>query len=178
VNYGRNYEGAPDDYVYIYSPDGPSAYVEYDQVVLARVAKDHIRDRQAYEFFQQVDANGQAIWTQDIQGRGPVFAYPGHCRRLGAIYHQATNRYWLVLAFNEEGGWGIFDAPTPWGPWTTVYFTEYWGLSKSHSYRFPTKWISNDGKDLHLVFSGRRHHSIDYDAFCVRKMNLSILSSK
>ena len=27
-----------------------------------------------------------------------------------------------------EGGFGIYDAPEPWGPWTTVFFTEKWDV--------------------------------------------------
>ena len=45
LNFGRNYAGARDDYVYIYSHDSDSAYQPADRVVLARVPKDRIRDR-------------------------------------------------------------------------------------------------------------------------------------
>ncbi len=50
LNYGRNYAGARDDYVYIYSQDGPGAYEPYDGVVMARVPKSRIGERAAYEF--------------------------------------------------------------------------------------------------------------------------------
>jgi CubicO group peptidase (beta-lactamase class C family) len=175
VNYGRNYEGAPDEYAYIYSPDGSSAYESYDHVVLARVRKDRLRDREAYEFFQHRDRSGQAVWTSDIEQRGPVFTYPEHCYRLEAVYHAATRRYWLVLAFNHEGGWGIFDAPSPWGPWTTVYFTPYWGLGRTHAYRIPTKWIKENGEELRVIFSGHKFRTTDYDALCLRKMSLTLI---
>lgn len=178
VNYGRNYAGAPDDYVYVYSPDGSSAYEEYDHIVLARVDRRNIRNKSDYEYFQGVTASGEPIWTPDVAVRRPVFTFPNHCHRLEAIYHAATGRYWLVSACNHEGGWGIFDAPTPYGPWSTVYFTDYWGLGKTHAYRFPTKWISEDGTKLHLVFSGRRFKSIDYDAMCVRAMTLDIIKGE
>ncbi|MGG1519360.1 serine hydrolase [Paenibacillus oryzisoli] len=174
VNYGQHYEGAQDNYVYIYSPDGPSAYEEYDHIVLARVNRDHIRSRSAYEFYRGTDEAGAPIWTTKLEDRGPVFTFPRHCHRLEALYHAATGRYWLVPACNHEGSWGIFDAPTPWGPWSTVYYTEYWGLGRTHSYRFPTKWISTDGTQLQLIFSGRRFKATDYDACCVRTMTLQL----
>lgn len=175
VNYGQNYDGAPDDYVYVYSPHGTSAYEEYDHIVLARVNRKQIRSLSEYEYFKGFDEAGGPVWTSNIEEMGPVFTFPNHCHRLEALYHKATERYWLVPACNHEGGWGIFDAPTPYGPWSTVYFTDYWGLGKTHSYRFPTKWISEDGTKLHLVFSGRRFKSIDYDAMCVRSMSLEII---
>ena len=60
LNFGRNYAGARDHYVYIYSHDSDSAYQPADRVVLARVPKDRIRDRAAYEFFTGLDADGEA----------------------------------------------------------------------------------------------------------------------
>src|SRR5258706_392833 len=37
LNFGRNYFGARDDFVYIYSPDSDNAYDRADRIVLARV---------------------------------------------------------------------------------------------------------------------------------------------
>jgi hypothetical protein len=175
VNYGQNYDGAPDDFVYVYSPDGSSAYEDYDHIVLARVHRNRVKNKGDYEYFKGLDEAGEPLWTPHIEEMGPVFTFPKHCHRLEALYHAATKRYWLVPACNHEGGWGIFDAPTPYGPWSTVYFTEYWGLAKTHSYRFPTKWISEDGTKLQLIFSGRRFKEIDYDAMCVRAMSLELI---
>ena len=39
LNFGHNYAGARDDFVYTYSQDGPSAYESSDALVLARVRK-------------------------------------------------------------------------------------------------------------------------------------------
>ena len=71
-----------------------------------------------------------------------------------------------------EGGFGIYDAPEPWGPWTTAFHTPYWGLGSTHGYRLPSKWISPDGRTMHLVFSGRKHNGVLWDAFCVRRFAL------
>ncbi|HUT74652.1 MAG TPA: serine hydrolase [Armatimonadota bacterium] len=174
LNFGRNYAGARDDYVYTYSPDGPSAYESYDRLVLARVRKERLRDRSAYELFASLDASGRPIWTRDITRRGAVFEYPGRCARTDAVYHPEIKRYLLALAFDRDGGWGIFDAPEPWGPWTTAYHAANWNLRGVHSYRLPSKWI--DGSTLHLVFSGHEHDGVDYDAFCVRRLRLDLRS--
>jgi hypothetical protein len=171
LNFGRDYTGARDDYVYTYSQDGPTAYEPYDRVVLARVPKDRIRSRDAYEFFQQLDGNGKPVWTRDIAARGGVFEYPGHCERLDVVYNPGIGRYLMALGFNHESGWGLFDAPEPWGPWTTAFHTERWDVPGTHGYRLPTKWIGKDGRTLYLVFSGKSADG--YDAFCVRKMELT-----
>lgn len=172
LNCGRDYTAAEDEYVYVYSCDGPGAYESYDQMALARVPKREVRDRGAYEFLAAVDGAGAATWTRDIAQRGSVFSYPGHCGRADVVYSPALKRYLLALGFDHKGGWGLFDAPRPWGPWTTVFHTEDWGLGQTHSYRLPAKWISSDSTRLAVVFSGRECAGVNYDAFCVREVRL------
>ena len=50
VNFGRDYDGARDNYVYAYSHDGPRADTPADRFVLMRVPKDQVPDRRAWEF--------------------------------------------------------------------------------------------------------------------------------
>ena len=59
----------------------------------------------------------------------------------------------------------MYDAPEPWGPWTTAYFTADWDVGLGETSCLPTKWMSADGGDVHLVFSGD-------DCFFVRKGTL------
>ena len=176
LQFGRNYAGARDGFVYVYSQDGPNAYEPSDGLVLARVPKGRILQRKAYEFFSHLDASGAPVWTRDIRQRGPVFTFPGHCQRVGAVYNPFCRRYLLSLGFDHAGGWGIFDAQKPWGPWSTAFFTRDWGLGNTHDYRLPSKWISDGGKKMVLVFSGREYNGIQYDAFCVRRCDLEFSS--
>ena len=169
LQFGPNYSGARDDYIYIYSPDGPSAYESYDAVVLARVHIDEAPYREAYQFFAGLK-DGRPVWSDDITKRRPVFEYPRHCGRIEVVWCAPLKRYLMLLAFNHRGGWGIFDAPQPWGPWTTAFFTPRWDMGDTHSYRLPTKWISPDGRRAWLVFSGLSSNTLDNDAFCVRQM--------
>jgi len=172
LNFGRNNAGARDEYVYLYSQDGPSAYDSDDHLVLARAPARRMRDRQAYEFFVRLDASGRPVWSRDIAARGAVFSNPGRCQRVDAVYVPGLRRYLVALGYGHDGAWGIFDAPEPWGPWTTVFHTEYWGLGNTHGYRLPSRWIAAEGKTLWLIFSGRPHNGTDYDAFCLRKLTL------
>lgn len=172
LNFGRDYMGARDGYVYTYSMDGPSAYETYDGVDLARVPRDRLSDRSAWEFFRGLDSDGNPLWTSEIDQRRPAFEYPAHCHRLDVVFHPGIKRYLLALAHNHDGAWGIYDAPDPWGPWTTAFHTDYWGLGATHGYRIPARWIDPDSGDFHLVFSGRTHQGVVYDQFCVRKATL------
>ncbi|MBI2479247.1 MAG: serine hydrolase [Planctomycetia bacterium] len=165
LNFGRNYAGARDEFVYIYSHDNDSAYKPADGMVLARVHKDRIRQREAYEFFTGVDAIGNPTWSPDVARRGAVFAHPNRCYRSGISYNAALQRYlWCQIIPGSdtrfEGGFAIYDALEPWGPWTTTFFTETWDVGPGETSSIPTKWISTDGQTIHLVFSGDDHFSV------------------
>jgi len=173
LNFGRDYAGARDGFVYVYSHDADNAYLPADRMVLARVPKDAIARREAYEFFAGLNADGSPRWTQDIGRREGVFRNPRKSFRSSVTYHAKSKRYlWTqtVPIAGEDprfaGGIGIFDAPEPWGPWTTVYFAERWDVGPGETSGFPAKWISDDGRTLYLVFSGM-------DSFSVRRATLT-----
>lgn len=164
LNFGPNYSGARDDFVYIYSPDSDSAYVPADRMVLARVRKDRIRERAAYEFLKMIGRDF-VMWSSGIEERCAVFSSKGQCYRSNISYDAPLKRYlWCHTLPAEDarfkGGLAIFDAPQPWGPWTTVYYNQDWDIAPGESSSFPTKWISADGKTLHLVFSGEDSYSV------------------
>ncbi len=96
LNFGKNYAGARDEFVYVYSPDSNSAYETADRLVLAHVPKTHLRERAAYRFFAGLDASGQPRWTRETRERGAVFTHRGHCYRLGITYNAALRRYLLA----------------------------------------------------------------------------------
>jgi hypothetical protein len=180
LNFGRNYSGARDHYVYVFSPDADSAYSAADSLVLARISAKKIRQRTAYEFFTGEQA-GRASWSPELARRGPIFSAAGLCYRANVTYCSPLKRFLLVMPVPSAtardrtgkvetrftGGLGIYDAPTPWGPWTTAYFTSQWDVGPGDSASFPTKWMSADGKTLHLVFSSE-------DSFCVRTAHLEV----
>lgn len=172
INFGKNYAGARDDYVYTITHDNPSAYEPADHFILIRVPKDQITSQSAYEFFKEVDGNGDPVWTSDVNQRGAVFTHPGRSLRSAISYNATLGRYLWWQQIPEPGvdtrfagGFGVYDAPEPWGPWTTAFYTENWDVGPGETGSFPTKWMSANGKTLYLVFSGD-------DAFSVRKATL------
>jgi hypothetical protein len=172
LNFGQNYAGARDPSVYVYSPDAESAYQWADRMVLARVPKDQLLDRRAYEFFVKTEPGNRPVWTKDIQQRGAVFAQRGACYRSGVTWAPGLQRYlWCQTGGGNDtrfaGGLAIYDAPEPWGPWTTVFFTASWDVGPGESCSLPPKWMSADGRVVHLVFSGD-------DSFSVRRATLEL----
>lgn len=172
LNFGRDYAGARDDFVYVYSHDSDSAYRPADRMVLARVDRRQIQRRAAYEFFAGLEADGKPTWTRSIAERGGVFMHRGRCYRSTISYNAALGRYlWCQILPGDDprfaGGLGIYDAPEPWGPWSTAYFAETWDVAPGETASIPTKWIAADGRSFHLIFSGE-------DCFSVRRAEIAI----
>jgi hypothetical protein len=125
-----------------------------------------------YTVFQQLDSQGRPVWTKDIARCGAVWTSPGRCYRSSVCYNAGLRRYlWIQTGLGEDtrfaGGLAIYDAPEPWGPWTTALATDAWDVGPGETASFPTKWISSDGCTLHLVFSGE-------DCFSVRQATLKL----
>ena len=149
VKYACNYTGARDVYVYTASHDHLSAYHAADGVVLLRAPIDRLRTCNAYEWYVMSDPEGPH-WTSEISQSGCVFTFPGHCCRSGITYNAPLRHYlwWQQHSFTNgsllfgdpavdtryRGGFGIYDAPEPWG--------------------------RPDGCNLYLVFSGNDAFSI------------------
>ena len=178
LNFGKNYDGARDDFVYVFSHDNASAYEAADRMVLARVPRARIGLKDAYEFFAGMPVGGEPRWSRDVAERAAVFENAGGCYRSGISYNRGLRRYiWCQILPPRgrgprfEGGFGIYDAAEPWGPWTTLFFTESWDMGPGETSHFPTKWMSADGLEMHLVFSGN-------DCFSVRKVNVEPAASR
>jgi hypothetical protein len=179
VNFGKDYAGARDEYVYAYSHDGPRADTPADRFVLMRAPTDKLIERSAWEFFVAMDDDAQPTWNHDFAKRGAVFRHADACLRSAMTWQPGLRRYlwWQQVPRPKgttdrgdtrfEGGFGVYDAPEPWGPWTTAYFTPRWDVGPGEHADFPTKWSSADGRTLHLVFSGE-------DSFSVRRATVRV----
>lgn len=168
VNYGRNYTGNVDGYAYILSPDCNDAYHTADRYVLARVPIERVLARDAYTFY-----TGSG-WSNDIAERGAVLTRSNECYRASVTFNAGFNRFFLVqtranaqsrdaqgrIDVRFHGGLAIYEAPEPWGPWTSVYDAESWDVGPGDSASIPSKWISEDGKSFFLVFSGDDSFSV------------------
>ena len=91
-----------------------------------------------------------------------------HSRGVGwnlSVSHNAPlGRYLLSTEHTEthRGKLGIFDAPHPWGPWTTVAYYENWGQGhvpvNTFYWNFSNKWLNSDGTHFSLIFTGRKEN--------------------
>ena len=186
LNFGKDNEGVParfGDFVYSYfirpknrtiqqyGPQGVGLIVHKPGALyLARVRpRDLLANKSNYEFYRGLDTTGHPLWGT-VAEKSPVFEDPngvGWC--MSASYNPFFNRVLLCTEHgnSQQGTIGIFDAPAPWGPWTTVkYFdrSSPFGVAREGSklpwknnvffVAFATKWIQQETFVLNFTGSG------------------------
>jgi len=184
VNMGQNYAANSDGFVYLYSPTSSNAYAVTDGLWLARVPKVQVWTQAAWQYFSGFDSSGIPTWSSSIAARQAVFSFPGHVYRPSAVYNTGLDRYLISMSLRTSEGLApmdalyVFDAPTPWGPWTTVYenenFSAMWAGGQDEDPfhpQFPPKWISTDGKTMYLAWSC--YPCTGFYAFNVAKVSLT-----
>jgi hypothetical protein len=168
---GKDYTAAPDEHVYVYSPrEGRRR--RNDSLELARVPRERIGERGAYEFFAGLTSVDKPAWSSDISRRAPVLEYREHVGGGDVVFLPLLKRYLLVSCAawhrNEErpSELVVLDAPQPWGPWTTVGFVERWGTGLKGDCRYdprlPAKWIQEGDDQVRLIlnFSDRTQSDV------------------
>lgn len=107
VNMGKNYRLNTDGYVYAFGIGKEWGWEK--GVYMARVPKTEILDYNAYEYL--VDVKDVPYWSSSQFDARPL---PGLFTRdqASAMYHPGIERFLLLTSKD------VFDAPTPWGPWT------------------------------------------------------------
>jgi hypothetical protein len=184
LNFGRDNAGAPDGFVYIYYKRA----ADLAHVFLSRVPKDQLGNDPAtsgaFEYLTGVDIRGRPrSWSTSQVDASPVFSDPAGADVL-VVYNAPLRRFLLSSSHNpggtaataSAGQVGLFEAPRPWGPWSTVGYYDTWGSLGAQSYGdylglvFPTQWISPDGRTLWAVFSSLGQ----YDSFNLVKATLRV----
>lgn len=179
--FGQDYAGAKDNYVYLVTPDTDSAYNPADDFLLLRVNKTNILTQSSYEYFSGLDGDGQPTWSSSSSNAASIMYNAGKCLRSGLSYNEAIGRYlWWQhdpttgtgggFDTRTQGGFYVYEAAELWGPWYTAYETSSWDMGPGESGHFPAKWmgeLSGTTQDIYLIFSGN-------DKFSVRKATLTI----
>lgn len=192
LQFGKNYEGARDEYVYAYFPtaeDGNSYWCNGDALLLGRVKKEAILVRNEWEFYVGIDLEGNQLWNKDDTMAVAVFEFPLMTGEDHVFYNKGLKKYILGnFSFLDENGiprpyhqsWPdtvirsqltIFEAPEPWGPWSLFYQNDNWGTYGDYQPAFPAKWMSEDGKTMWMVSSG----SYDDYNFTIQKLTLEVI---
>jgi hypothetical protein len=182
INAGRDYGELPPDlegFIYFYGiRQGNDT-----NIYLGRVRVNQIRERAAFEFLSGFGKRNAPAWSVDPRDAQPVFTDAHGLGDLPCVnYCPALNCFLLAIFHKGPGQLGIFDAPHPWGPWTTVGYYEDWGGmgvdGQGLTCNFPQKWMSPDGLTLWCVFSaygsGAQQGVRAHDQFNLVKATLTL----
>jgi len=196
VQFGQDYAGARDGYVYAHFPcalDGQSYWCNNDHILIGRVPRERLLDRRAWEFLVAFDSTGQPCWDADDTRAIPIFSYPGFTGENHVAYNPGLRRYIMgnYGFYNQEGrpqpyhqphsleSWylsqlTLYEAPEPWGPWRLFWELEgQWGEG-NYQPAFPTQWMSADGRQIVLVCSGPGV----YASFTTQRLRLKVVETE
>jgi len=182
VQHGKDNSAAPDDFVYIHSPEGAHAH----KLLLARVRKDKLGVRSAWEYFARYD-DGWPVWTSEIRRRGYVHVFPDknadgnhfgwYSWLPSVVWNEGLDLYIMVSGgtyaghgmtasdkdyydawmHTRTGSLGFWYSDKPYGPWHQFYYTDYWTADDprnlTYQPKLSPKWISADGEEMILIFS-------------------------
>lgn len=169
LNFGQDYSGARDGYFYTYAADTPSAYDATNNMVLMRVPVGQVFNKSAYQYYN--GSGGVESWTSDFGSRTSVFSFPDGVNRMDVTYNAGIGRYMLTMrARDSQNHFSIYEAPTPWGPWSTVFYVDNAGSGNGgwgEVQHIPSKWIAPDGLSFWLI-------CVCGDKFAIRHVALSI----
>jgi hypothetical protein len=173
---GQDSRARSEDSVYLYYlRSGDSHHVYLKRTRRERLLSDPTA-RGSAEYFTGVWHGSRGpVWSPQEARAKPVFTDRRNVEGPSAVYDAALGRYLLTTGHyasgndddSSAGQVGLFEAPNPWGPWSTIGYYDNWGGLKAEttgdflSLRLPSKWFSPDGKTFWAVFSGLK----SFDSF-------------
>jgi len=175
VQFGPGYRRAADRYVYLFGTRNEAADGE---TYLARVERSQLLSPTAYRYFAGLDGKSEPIWSAASERMQAIFidrnaAQPGCAGRClmtstleEAVYDAPLERYIGVAQGDYLAQTSFYEAPHPWGPWTTITYNNIdaatgsggWGnlgtaAGGSLGVHAINAWTSDNGQTLWMVFS-------------------------
>jgi hypothetical protein len=176
ADFGRGSGWAPDRYVYAYGLDNnwrdsfDDSVPDPTDVYLARVPRDRVQTRSAWQFFTGRNGAGTPTWSRDVAARVPVLHDGRHLYQQiystnrisnlsvisqgGVLYDRPLHRY-LYMSWTEYT-FEFYESPTPWGPWKRFLSKDFgvypWSTDKHGGYATtaPSKFLSPDGLSMYV----------------------------
>ena len=187
VQFGKNYEGALDDFVYAISS---TSWNNGNALTLGRVRRDLLPNLDSFdwEMFDGLNQAGLPTWQpwrpEVRRFNKPIFKFRNFTSMTGMHYVPAIKRFllpeWAYVDLDGKEPWKqtffhLYEAPNPWGPWSLIHVEENFG-NAWYNPSLPSKWFEEGGLKMWMVCGGdfaSKHTSnrADY-SFCTRKFEL------
>lgn len=178
VQFGPGATGIPEkygDYLFALSNDGN--WETGDHIFLARVPRDSVSDRSAWEFFASPGEGSvpaaEPAWSRDENRARPILRDPGRIGHPTMTYLPGQDRFLLTYSTDSVphtlntprevalSTWVkrtellVFEGPSPWGPWGLVHHDDAWEHPHTpYLPQVPGKWLDADGLGGWMIFSG------------------------
>ena len=202
LQYGPGHTDIPEQHAdYVYALSNDVNWETGDNVFLARVPRDRVLDRSAWEFWASSGEGAmtvdEPIWTTQEYAARPILRDPGRIGHPTMTYLPALDRYLLTYSTDavphtfhtppevvaetwvKRTELVVLEAPTPWGPWRLVHNEPSWEYPHTpYLPQVPGKWLDDDGLGGWMIFSGDYvipNCTGEYYGFMTRRFRLSRL---
>jgi hypothetical protein len=115
-----------------------------------------------WSYYSGTDASGNPTWASASTSSVPVFTDPDHAQTMVVAFNKAIGRY---IAYDDHGSAcggfpcerqvALYDAASPWGPWTNFDYEDNFnntgcgssclGSMEAVGWSMIQKWFSSDG---------------------------------
>jgi hypothetical protein len=174
VNFGPGYTQVPGHLApYVYAMSNDYSWESGDNLYMARVHKDSILVREAWQFLSHLNTDFVPQWSKSETDTYPIFTDSGHVGHPTISYNFALERYILGIysdtiphkenaSAEEWKKWDkasevqLYESKNPWGPWKIFYNEMPFGGADHSCYlpQIPNKWWSKDGTEGTIMFAG------------------------
>lgn len=167
LNLGQDHRGAQDEFVYAVSSDH---WDNGSELRLGRVPRERILDADAWQWVEAFGPGGAPVWSRWLNDAIPLILAPRTLSCPDFAYVSALRRYLVITwcfhqDFDTRLGTDliIYDAPTPWGPYTLAHYEREWLGRHVGPYcpRLPLKWMDADGLGGWMLTSGNFQVEVD-----------------
>lgn len=176
VDFGKNMEHSPDGKAYLVAHGADfsdpkwrfwnTSWITGDQIYLLRVTPsvENINDPSKYEFYAGKDDNGDPVWTNDFEEIKPLLEWNNNMGCVTITWNEPLKKYLMCVtdggSTKSKMNTYILESDRIDGDWKLITYLKNFGV-QAYFVNFPTKFISEDGKTLWMLYSG--NYSLDPD---------------
>jgi len=132
---------------------------------------DNINDESNYEYYAGKDKDGNPVWTDDFDAIKPLLEWNNNMGCVTITYNAPLKKYLMCVT---DGGntvskmnTYILESDRIDGYWKIISYMKEFG-KQAYFVNIPTKFISKDGKQMWLLYSG--NFTADYNGEKITKV--------